>query len=125
MRRLRKINQIVYYSTLILWITIIGGMYAQIILGLVQVISAIIVTKKTYYNYEFAKKPLRIYWSIIIVITIILNPFFFEYILLNDNYTLLKFIAVFFIPMIIATYFLIICNKITTVFYEDLKIKSE
>ena len=111
MKILFKINKIAFYTTLVLFLTIYLGLFAQIPLGIIQLISAAIYTYRFYNKSEYIKNHLTIYWIIAIIELILL------YLMLNssrmsDSFILSLFIYAVF-SMGIATYFLIIMTKIT------------
>ncbi|GAA4044527.1 MULTISPECIES: hypothetical protein [Flavobacterium] len=111
MKTLRKINNIAFYTTLTLFITLYLGMLAQIPLGIIQVISAIILTYITYLKSRYAKKHLTIYWfATITELTLLyLEQFYYQS---SNDFIELTLMVLF--PMSIAIYFFIIMRKITS-----------
>ncbi len=110
MKTLRRINNIAFYTTLILFITVYLGMLAQIPLGIIQVISAIILTYKMFLKSDYAKKHLTIYW--ILTLTELFLFYLEQYHYQSSNDFIELSVMVFF-PMAIAIYFKIIMNHIT------------
>jgi ABC-type antimicrobial peptide transport system permease subunit len=110
MKALLAINQIAFYTTVALFITIFLGLFAQIPLGLIQLISAVMITIKYYKSSSFAEKSLNIYW-IIAIIELYLLCVMYNSISASDSAALSLF-AYFLFPMGIATYFLVIAKKI-------------
>lgn len=110
MKTLRKINNIAFYTTLILFITVYLGMLAQIPLGIIQVISAIIITYKMFLKSDYAKKHLTIYW--IFTLTE-LYLFYLEQYHYQSSNDFIELLLMVFFPMAIAIYFKIIMNHIT------------
>ena len=110
MKTLRRINNIAFYTTLILFITVYLGMLAQIPLGIIQVISAIILTYKMFLKSDYAKKHLTIYW--ILTLTELFLFYLEQYHYQSSNDFIELSLMVFF-PMAIAIYFKIIMNHIT------------
>lgn len=110
MKTLRKINNIAFYTTLILFITVYLGMLAQIPLGIIQVTSAIIITYKMFLKSDYAKKHLAIYW--ILTLTELYLFYLEQYHYQSSNDFIELSLMVIF-PMAIAIYFKIIMNHIT------------
>jgi hypothetical protein len=106
-----KINKIAYYTTLVLFITVYLGLFAQIPLGVIQLISASFYTYKFYNQSKYSKNHFTIYWIIAIIELILLYLIFNSY-RMSDSLIFSLFIYALF-PMGIATYFLIIITKIT------------
>ncbi|SFC82995.1 hypothetical protein SAMN04487987_101166 [Algibacter pectinivorans] len=112
MRNLHYTNCFFYSLTLIPYITIyyfIYGMYAQLILGVTQIIMALVLLffgKKL--NREI-KKHLKNYW--ILTLGILLLIFLFTQANSNTNEIILV-LFVFILPMGIASYFLYITHLI-------------
>jgi hypothetical protein len=111
MKTIRNINKIAFYTTLILFATIYVGLIAQILLGIIQLISALILTNKFYNKSQYAKTNLSIYW-IVTIIEIILLYSTANSIIMSDSFIISLFVYAIF-SMGIATYFLIIMTKIT------------
>ena len=110
MKTLRKINNIAFYTTLILFITVYLGMLAQIPLGIIQVISAIILSYNVYQKSSYAKKHLTIYW----ILTLLeLFLFYLEHYKYQSSNDFIELSLIVFFPMAIAIYFKIIMNHIT------------
>lgn len=110
MKTLRKINNIAFYTTLIFFITVYLGMLAQIPLGIIQVISAIILSYNVYQKSIYAKKHLTIYW----ILTLLeLFLFYLEHYKYQSSNDFIELSLIVFFPMAIAIYFKIIMNHIT------------
>ena len=110
MKTLRKINNIAFYTTLIFFITVYLGMLAQIPLGIIQVISAIILSYNVYQKSSYAKKHLTIYW----ILTLLeLFLFYLEHYKYQSSNDFIELSLIVFFPMAIAIYFKIIMNHIT------------
>ena len=110
MKTLRKINNIAFYTTLIFFITVYLGMLAQIPLGIIQVISAIILSYNVYQKSSYAKKNLTIYW----ILTLLeLFLFYLEHYKYQSSNDFIELSLIVFFPMAIAIYFKIIMNHIT------------
>lgn len=100
MNKLYTFNKWFYIGTIILYISVIGGLLAQILLGFIQVFSALgLLTDWKNLSLQ-TKKHLFIYGSIIIVYGL-LWPFITHE---NDIYILYMTL----IPMMIAGYFVYI-----------------
>jgi len=109
MKTLKKINKIALFTTLVLFLTVYLGLLAQIPLGVIQVVSAIYLTIKTYNKLDYAKKHLSNYWIITIVELTLLY--------LQNNYyqtsnDAIEWSLMMIFPMSIAIYFYIIMKKI-------------
>lgn len=100
MKKIYIINKIALIITLVLYVTIVLGLYAQIVLGTIQVVSALILF---FFWKQFSKKTkeqLYIYWTIVIAYGICwLN----DLKSLNEDFVLI--FGVMIIPMSIAIYF--------------------
>ena len=112
MRIVNKINKVLLLITIILDFTILFGLYAQIILGFIQLCIALYIS----FNFKRLEKKLK-YQIINYWIYVILYFSFFTYILLEeknviDNYIII-ITTIIIIPMTIAIYFTITLNKIT------------
>lgn len=104
MTNLYKFNKIILIITLILYLTLILGLYAQIVLGAVQLLSAISITFLWERFENRNKKQLMIYWFVVIIYGI---GWLIE-INLNDFWWL----GIIIIPMSIAIYFVWILNNL-------------
>ncbi|MFC0604740.1 hypothetical protein [Winogradskyella pulchriflava] len=104
MTNLYKFNKIILIITLILYLTLILGLYAQIVLGAVQLLSAISITFLWEKFENRNKKQLMIYWFVVIIYGI---GWLIE-INLNDFWWL----GIIIIPMSIAIYFVWILNNL-------------
>ncbi len=109
MKKLHQVNIFALIITLILYLTVYLGMYAQIILGPLQLIIALIISFKYYYKLNpKLKKSILIYWALAIV-SLIIAYFSWTYYKPND----FIMITVFVIPMLIACYFAYLTFNIT------------
>ena len=105
MKKLYQLNKIVLIITAILYLTIILGLNAQIVLGVIQLLSALSISL-IWNKFNFRhKKHLLIYWTIVIIYGIgwYLN------IEINDQWWIIVMII---IPMSIATYFVWILSNL-------------
>lgn len=105
MKIIYRINQIVLVTTGVLYLTIFLGLYAQIALGAVQIVSALILLGFWGELLQKTKKELSIYWIIVIIygfLWLIDSP-------LLDDYFITTVVV---IPMAIACYFLYILYSI-------------
>lgn len=109
MKTLRKINKIALFTTLVLFLTVYLGLLAQIPLGIIQVVSAIYLTIKTYNKSDYAKKHLSNYWIVTIVELTLLYLQNHYYQTSNDA---IEWSLMMIFPMSIAIYFYIIMKKI-------------
>jgi hypothetical protein len=109
MKTLRKINTIAFYTTLVLFLTLYLGMLAEIPLGIIQVISAFILTFYVKDKSVQSKRQLMFYW---IFVGFELALFLLEEFYLNAG-DIVSFSLVIFIPMSIAIYFFIIMRRIS------------
>lgn len=97
-------NNTFYYLTLVLYLTIIYGMYMQIILGAIQVILFFVLL----FNYNKFSRKIKKYLSIYGILTTIYLVLFFGILSSNliDVASVLPFIiAIILIPMSLGTYF--------------------
>lgn len=109
MKTLKLINKIALFTTLVLFLTVYLGMLAQIPLGIIQVVSAIILTVKTYQNSDYAKRNLSIYW----IATISeLTLFHIQHYYFPTSNDAVEWSLMVIFPMSIAIYFYIIMRKI-------------
>jgi hypothetical protein len=111
MKTLLNINKIAYYTTLVLFITIYLGLFAQIPLGIIQLTTATFYTYKFCYESKYIKNHLLIYW-IITLIELSLLCLVYNSNTMSDSFVISLFTYALF-PMGIATYFLIIITKVT------------
>ncbi|MEH6536417.1 MAG: hypothetical protein V7719_08505 [Psychroserpens sp.] len=107
MKIIYNINKVAFIITLALYVTVIYGMFSQMILGGIQVISATILflfwknfSKKT-------KEHLSIYWAISSIYGIC---WLFKWNSFNETFILV--FGIMILPMAIAGYFLYILNSI-------------
>ncbi|UUF14970.1 MULTISPECIES: hypothetical protein [Flavobacterium] len=109
MKTLKKINKIALITTLVLFLTIYLGMLAQILLGIIQVISAIYLTVKVYNKSDYAKRNLSIYW---IVTLSELALFYIQHYYFPTSNDAIEWSLMVIFPMSIAIYFYTILRKI-------------
>jgi len=107
MKVLYQFNKIVLIITLILYVTIFLGLYAQIVLGGIQILSAIGITFLWNRFENKYKKQLLIYW----LVTLSYGIGWLLEIDLNDSWWIL---AIIIIPMSIAIYF--VCKNLWQVY---------
>ena len=107
MKILYNLNKIVIISTVVLYVTLIFGLYAQIVLGATQVLSALILFLfwKNFNNKT--KEQLYIYWTLVIIYGV-----FWLIDLDAFNETFIIIFGIMVIPMAIAGYFYYIINSI-------------
>jgi hypothetical protein len=107
MKGLYNLNKGVLIITLLLYLTIYYGLYSQIVLGIIQVLSALAL-----FNYwkKFStqtKKQLFIYWTITI-----LYGCGWQMNWINSSDTFLVILKIIILPMSIAFYFFYILNSV-------------
>ncbi|WP_297332698.1 hypothetical protein [Flavobacterium sp.] len=101
MKTLHKINVIALITTLLLYITVLLGMYAQILLGPLQLIIALIVSYSYYKKLSpRLQKGIILYW---IAAVTSLTITYFSWLDYRANDFII--ITLFVIPMLIACYF--------------------
>ena len=111
MKIIYKINKWSYIITLALYLTLFLGMYAQIALGAIQIILALIISVKWKKLDTNSKTKMLNYLVVILMYGFLLLVIDFE------NIAGLLIILLFVLPMLIATYFVYITYKI----YNQLK----
>lgn len=109
MKVLLKINKIALYTTLVLFLTVYLGLLAQIPLGIIQVISAIYLTAKTYSKSDYIKQNLSIYWIVTIAE---LSLCYLQYYHFQTSNDAIEWSIMCIFPMSIAIYFYTIIKKI-------------
>ncbi|NRD20990.1 hypothetical protein HNV08_13115 [Winogradskyella eckloniae] len=110
MKTLYQLNKIVLIITLILYLTLILGLYAQVVLGAIQLLSALSITCYWKQLKNDNKKQLLTYWLIVILYGI---GWLLE-IDLND----FRWIGITIIPMSIAIYFVWLLNNVKNVYHD-------
>lgn len=104
MKVIHKINKYVLILNLLLYLTLIGGAYAQLFLGPLQLILAVIVTLR-YYRYlnKENKALIQKYWVMVAIDFVLIGMYY----LCNKEFdsAFLTLISLFIYPMIIACYF--------------------
>lgn len=101
-----EINRAMYIITLLLYLACTPGMLFQIILGIIQVVSAIYLTINFYKIASyFLRKLIVSYWLLatIILITILIH---------KDIFSITGIILTFVSPMLIATLFMYLIYKL-------------
>lgn len=107
MKILYNINKIVLIITIVLYLTIIFGLYAQIVLGVIQILTAISLLFLLNSLKKEQKLQLLIYWLLVILYGIR----WYIKIDLKDFWWL----GIIVIPMCIAGYFLYILRHIKNI----------
>ena len=106
MKTIYHINLIIYSITLLLYVSIylfIHGLYAQVVLGFIQIVSATILLFSCNLYPKKIRTNLRVYW--IVAIIDLLFVFYEPWRNLNETVTTF---ALYLIPMCLATYFIYI-----------------
>lgn len=106
-RFLYYLNLIVYVLTLVLYLTILGGLYAQIALGAIQLLTGLIIFFFWKSYTPKIKKQLTYYWAIVAVYG---SCWLVDW----DDFggDLFFIIAIILIPITIASYFMYVLNTI-------------
>ena len=111
---IHNINKWSFILSLVLYLTVLGGLLAQIALGFIQVILALIILSywKTYNKHT--KNLILIYWALVISYGLGYLAFYSLFQETNfSDYAIFIFIfSVMIIPMSIAGYFVYITYKI-------------
>lgn len=115
MKLVQKINKFCFITTLMLYLTIYLGLYAQIVLGTLQLLIALYVSLNIKLLEEYQKKQIINYWIYVGLYSILAIAFIKEWLKFNDSIFLLVFIVIL-LPMSIATYFTITLNKIANTY---------
>ncbi|WP_299102765.1 hypothetical protein [uncultured Winogradskyella sp.] len=110
MKTLYQLNKIVLIITLVLYLTFLLGLYAQVVLGAIQLLSAISVTCFWKQLKNHNKKQLLTYW---LLVTIYGIGWLIE-IDLND----LWWLGIIIIPMSIAIYFVWLLNNVKNLYHD-------
>ena len=110
MKIINKINNALLIITIILDFTIIFGLYAQILLGFIQLCIALYIS----FHFKILEKKLKYqiinYWIYVFIYFSFFTYLFLEEKSIMDNYIIL-ITTIMILPMTIATYFTIILNK--------------
>lgn len=106
--KLHKINKTFYLTTLALYLLIYPGMIFQIVLGVIQIILAIILVLKHKELSKSKNRKILIYCLLVLIDSILI---FLNYKFGSD---LGNFITLFFFPMLIATYFYLLTANINS-----------
>jgi len=112
---LHTINLVFYSLTLALYLTILLGMYAQVVLGAVQIILAFVLLAHWKKLYAKSQRLLNVYLFIVLVYGTYMAYFTPSF---NDAISILLF---FIIPMIIATYFVYVTHQIQQLQNKELQ----
>lgn len=107
MKIIYYLNKFTFYTTLLLYLTIFLGLYSQIVLGGLQIISAMtlfLFWKKFSHK---TKEQLTVYWCLSILYGL---GWLIEWDTINDGFLIIM--GIILIPMAIATYFFYILNSI-------------
>ena len=111
MKIINKINKALLIITIILDFTIIFGLYAQILLGFIQVCIALYIS----FHFKRLEKKLKYqiinYWIYVFIYFSLFTYLFLEEKSIMDNYIIL-ITTIMILPMTIAIYFTITLNKI-------------
>ncbi|WP_452221654.1 hypothetical protein [Lacinutrix salivirga] len=107
MKYLYNTNKIILIITALLYLTLILGLYAQIVLGAVQVISSFLLLAVWSKMSNLNKQKLFMYW---IITSVYGMCWLFDWQSLNSEYFWV--LAIIVIPMGIAVYFQLLLNKI-------------
>ncbi|MFD0862724.1 hypothetical protein ACFQ1M_10960 [Sungkyunkwania multivorans] len=108
MKTLFRINAVLYFITLGLYLTLSLGMLAQIVLGIVQVLSAAFII------YKFKGFPKKVFNELrIYFLAVALDGLTFATIANMEINSYLPFMLTLFVfPMLIATFFVHITHKL-------------
>ncbi len=110
MKIINKINNALLIITIILDFTILFGLYAQILLGFIQLCIALYIS----FHFKILEKKLKYqiinYWIYVFIYFSFFTYLFLEEKSIMDNYIIL-ITTIMILPMTIATYFTIILNK--------------
>ncbi|ARV09233.1 hypothetical protein BTO05_06095 [Winogradskyella sp. PC-19] len=110
MKIIYYLNKFTFYTTLLLYITLFLGLYSQIVLGVLQVISALILFLYWKKFNQKIKEQLYLYWLIAIIYGVC---WLFDWKGFNDSFIMI--FGIIILPMSIATYFFYILNKIKNI----------
>lgn len=107
------INKIILITTLLLYLTVYLGLYSQIALGVIQVLSSLALIFFWKRIEEKQRLQLFKYWIVTILYGLIAIPFWDYF----DNNTLTAILTFIIIPMSIAIYFFTILNQLKRLNY--------
>ncbi|WCO00987.1 hypothetical protein [Psychroserpens ponticola] len=107
MKKLYLINKVSLIITFVLYLTIFLGMYAQMVLGALQIISALILFFFWKQLSKNSKEKLYIYWTIVTIYGLCWLMDWKGY---NEYFTIV--FGIMIVPMSIATYFVYILKSI-------------
>lgn len=110
MKNLYYLNKFVLITTLVFYLTIFLGLYAQIALGAVQLLSALILFLYWKVFSKKTKKQLYIYWLIVALYGVLC---LFDWKNINNGFIIILGFIV--IPMLIAGYFFYIINSVKNI----------
>ncbi|MGV6830846.1 MAG: hypothetical protein ACWA5P_04675 [bacterium] len=114
MKLLYNINKYALVITLVLYLTIFLGLYAQIVLGIIQVLTSLILILAWKEIDKNLRKQLIIYWSISVLYGLFWNLDWHQS---NNTFLVISSLMVF--PMSIAIYFFYILNSIKKTNHEN------
>ncbi|WP_299442520.1 hypothetical protein [uncultured Aquimarina sp.] len=112
MKTIHNINKWSFIITLFLYLSVIGGLLAQIVLGVVQVILGLNLLFNWKNLSSQSKKHVSVYWMIVLL-------YGFTWLILDFSFRdSVGFIYFMLIPMSIASYFVYITYQIKKNSYE-------
>jgi hypothetical protein len=109
MKTIHRINAFVTSATLTLYLLIFLGMYAQIILGPLQLILAVVISIKYYNKMGLLNKKLFLCYWLAAAVALTAAVITWQQNSSNDAVVIL---FLFVIPMTVACYFLYVTNKL-------------
>lgn len=109
MKTIYIINSIATWTTILLYISIFFGMYAQIVLGPLQLILAIIISIIYFKKVDQNHKNLMLYYWAAAVFALVMAGFAWS---TDFDNVALTLICLFIIPMSVACYFLYVTKKL-------------
>ncbi|AXO81385.1 hypothetical protein DZC78_13630 [Olleya aquimaris] len=105
MKKLYYFNKIILITTAIFYLTIILGLYAQIALGIIQILSAIGILV-LWKNYDYnQKKHLKTYWLFVIIYGL-------RWLFFKESVDDIWLLDIIILPMTLAVYFVWILHKL-------------
>lgn len=109
MKKMYNINKFALIITLMLYLTIVFGLYAQIVLGAIQILSSLLLIIFWKKLSKKSKQKLFIYW---ILVSFYGLCWFSDWVHFNETFTLIFGIIV--VPMSLAGYFFYILKETKT-----------
>jgi len=114
MKTIHAINQVATGFTIALYFTVIGGMYAQVILGPLQLLLAAIITYKYYKKLDkYTRRQLNQYWMAATIALVLAGISLY---FIDDFFFLGLIFTLFVLPMVVAIYFTIVTANINANF---------